>query len=132
MSTEATKRGFIKKADVILFVVLLIICAVLILPSKLSSTPTTAKIYSGGQLIKSINLNEVKESYTISLDCTPKVEITVEPNCIYYSKADCPDKLCKNCGKLSHPGDTAACLPSETLIVLEGQKDKNQPDALTY
>ncbi|MDD6807735.1 MAG: NusG domain II-containing protein [Oscillospiraceae bacterium] len=132
MSSKIKTNSFIKKADVILFILLLITCAILILPSKFSKVGATAKIYLNGEIIESIDLSTVKETYSFELDSTPSVEITVEPNCIYYSKADCPDKLCINCGRLSHPGDTAACLPSETLIVLEGQKDKDQPDALTY
>lgn len=126
------KSGFIKKADILLVVVILILAALFILPQHLNTNPPVAVIYSGGEEVERIDLASVTESYKISLDCTPSVEITVEPGCIYYSYAECHDKLCINCGQLTSPGNTAACLPSETLIVIEGQAKTDEPDVLTY
>lgn len=126
------KSRFIEKADVILIVVILIIAALFMLPQYLSNDPPVAVIYSSGEEVHRIDLTSVIEPYKIKPDCTPAVEITVEPGIIYYSYAECHDKLCINCGQLSRPGNTAACLPSETLIVIEGQQDTDAPDVITY
>ena len=126
------KSSFIKKADIILIVVILIAAALFILTQYLDNSPPIAVIYSGGEEIERIDLTSVTEPYRITLDCTPVVEITVEPGIIYYSYAECHDKLCINCGQLISPGNTAACLPSETLIVIEGQTESDEPDVITY
>ncbi len=126
------KSRFIKKADVILIVAILFAAALFMLPQYLHNEPPVAVIYSSGEEVDRIDLASVTESYKIKLDCTPEVEITVEPGIIYYSYAECHDKLCINCGHLSRPGNTAACLPSETLIVIEGQSKTDAPDAITY
>lgn len=127
-----TEKRFIKPADIILVAVLLICCAAFIVPRYLSSEKPIAVVYSGKEEIHRIDLSAVTSPYTIDLQCTPKAVLTVEPGLIYYSFAACHDKLCVNCGKLSRPGDTAACLPSNTLVVIEGAPDKNSPDAITY
>lgn len=123
---------FIKKADIILIVAILIAAILFILPQYLDKNPPIAVVYSGGEEIERIDLTAVTESYTIKPDCIPSVEITVEPGVIYYSYAECHDKLCINCGQISRPGNTAACLPSETLIVIEGRAESDTPDVITY
>ncbi len=124
---------FLKKSDILLIVAILVISACLLLPKYLSKPQNlTATIYQNGNEIKTIDLSTVTEKYTIELSCEPFAIITVEPNCIYYSYAECPDKLCVNTGRLSHAGDTAACIPSKTLVVLNGERDKDSPDVITY
>ena len=123
---------FIKKADIILIVAILVAAILFILPQYLDKNPPIAVVYSGGEEIERIDLTAVTESYTITPDCIPAVEITVEPGVIYYSYAECHDKLCINCGQISRPGNTAACLPSETLIVIEGRTESDTPDVITY
>lgn len=124
---------FLKKSDVALIIVLLIISAICLLPKYLSKSDSlTAVILKDGQEIERIDLGLVTEEYEIDLECTPKATITVGPNYIFYSYAECPDKLCVNTGKLTHAGDTAACIPSKTLVVLEGEKSSDQPDVITY
>ena len=126
------KTGFIKKADILLIAIILIVCAILLIPQIKSKKPPIAHVFSKGVEIACVDLGNVEKAYKIIPDTTPYVEITVEPGAIYYSHAECPDKLCVNCGKLKHPGNTAACLPSETLIVIEGEKDNDSPDIITY
>ena len=123
---------FIKKADIILIVLLLLVCAVLLIPKHFRKAQAKAVIYKDGRVVKEIDLSSVREPYDFDLDCTPKATLRVENGCIYYSHAECHDKLCVNSGKLSKPGDTAACLPSKTLVVIEGEKDGEAPDVITY
>lgn len=125
---------FLKKSDIILIVLLLVTCVALLLPKYLGNKDSklTAVIMRDGVVIESVNLSTVTESYEYDLGCSPKAIITICPDCVYYSYAECHDKLCMNTGKLKKAGDTAACLPSKTLVVIEGEKDKDAPDAITY
>lgn len=122
----------IKKADIILIVLLLLVCAALLIPKQFDKTPVKAVVYKDGKVVKEIDLSSVKEPYDFDLGSTPKAVLKVENGSICYSYADCHDKLCINSGKLSKPGDTAACLPSKTLVVIEGEKSSDEPDVITY
>ncbi len=124
---------FLKKSDLILVAVIVLLCAAFLVPKYLGvKSNLTAVIYKDGEIVEQINLSSVTESYEIDLECMPEAKLTVEPGCIYYSYADCPDKLCVNTGRLSRAGDTAACIPSKTLVVLVGDKEANSPDVITY
>ncbi|NLL63427.1 MAG: NusG domain II-containing protein [Ruminococcaceae bacterium] len=123
---------FIKRADIILLVILLFICGVLLIPKYFSNEPLVAVIYKDGSQIETIDLSSVTEEYEIDLECNPQAKLTVKKNSIAYTYAECHDKLCVNTGVLSRPGDIAACLPSKTLVVIEGKKDKSKPDVITY
>lgn len=125
-------KKFLKKADVILILAIVIICGIFFISKQMSSTPVEAVIYKDGTEIERINLSSVKESYEYDLGCTPKAVLTVSKGNICYSYAECHDKLCVNTGKLTKVGDTAACLPSKTLIVLEGVKSSDAPDVIAY
>ena len=133
------KSVFIKRADLFLAVILILLFLILTLPNYLSNSSKTAVVYSNGNEIYRIELDAVKDRYEIELDCSPAVKLTVENGCIYYSYAECHDKLCINSGKLRKSGDTAACLPSKTLIVIEGNhtsengnSGNGNPDVITY
>lgn len=125
---------FLKKSDIILVTLLLITCAFLLIPKYFGKAEgkLTAVIMKDGVVIETIDLSTVTEEYQFDLQCSPEAVITICPDCVYYSYAECHDKLCMNTGKLRKAGDTAACLPSKTLVVLEGEKDKDAPDAITY
>ena len=122
------KLSFIKRADVIITAVLLIIALVLLFPKYLNKSDTlSAEIIKDGVVIETVDLSKVESSYTIDLD---DVIILVENNAISFIEADCPDKLCVKCGKLKRSGDTAACVPTKTVIRVMGIED--EIDAVSY
>lgn len=123
---------FIKKADILLVLLLLVICAALLIPKYIDKSQVKAVIYKDGKVVKEIDLSAVDEPYELDLESTPKAKLKVENGSIRYSYAECHDKLCINSGELSKPGDTAACLPSKTLVVIEGEKGSEAPDVITY
>lgn len=123
---------FIKKADILLVLLLLVISAALLIPKYIDKSRVKAVIYKDGKVVKEIDLSAVKEPYEFDLNSTPKAKLRVENGSIRYSYAECHDRLCINSGELSKPGDTAACLPSKTLVVIEGEKDSEAPDVITY
>ncbi len=114
------KIRFIKKADVIIIAVLLLIAAVLLLTKFLNTdNKLTARVIRNGEVVETIDLSRVEKGYTIDLGNT---KIMVEKNCISFADADCPDKLCVKCGRLTHAGDTAVCVPTRTVITVSGSE----------
>ena len=130
------KQKFIRKADIILILVIALAAAVIFLPKYISgknANSITAEIMQNNKVVKTVDLSSVKKAYEINLDSDPAVIIKVEPGCIYYSHSDCHDQICVRTGRLTKVGDTAACVPSRTLIKLvSGKKDASAPDILTY
>ncbi|MEI6579096.1 MAG: NusG domain II-containing protein [Eubacteriales bacterium] len=126
-------KKMFKKADIILIIFLCLFSVSMLLPRFVGNDRLFAVIYKNGNEVKRIDLGEVNDSYKIEFESNPASVIKVEHNAISYLSSDCPDKLCVKAGRLTHRGDTAACLPAKTLIVVEGRKkDKNLPDVITY
>ena len=78
----------------------------------------TFSIYIEGEIFKTINLDSVKDSYELSL---PHNTLLIEHDGISVVKADCPDKICIERGKMSG-GAPIVCAPAKLYIVtsLEG------------
>jgi hypothetical protein len=122
-----------KKADFALIVFFCLVCAVMFLPRFTGKGELDAVIYKNGAEIYRIDLSEVESAYIIELDSNPAATIQVKKNAIGYIEAGCPDKLCVNAGMLTRRGQTAACLPAKTVIVLTGgAKSEKEPDVITY
>lgn len=118
------RKKLIRPADAAIIAVLLAVAAVLTLfPGKEAGK---AEIVKDGELLYSIDLSDVKESYTLSPDAG--VTVLVEHGAIAFTASDCPNKLCVNTGKLTKAGDTAVCLPHKILIRITG---KTSLDAMT-
>lgn len=127
------KKAFLKRADIILIIVVALICLALFIPKFfLKNSSPVAVIYKYGEEAQRIQLDSVNDSYTIDLDTDPYVVLQVEKGRICYKSAGCHDKLCVKCGWLSKVGDTAACLPSKTLIIIEGTPSEDEPDIISY
>lgn len=116
-----------KRTDIIIILIVLLAAVLIAIPKFLVSDKLTAEIYVDGKLTKSIDLTEVEKNYTISEN---GVEITVGNGEIYFSKAECKDKLCIKSGKLTSGGETAACLPARVVISVKSNKSKT--DIMTY
>ena len=119
-----------KRTDFIIIVAVLLAAAVISIPRFLSSDKLTAEIYVDGRLEETIDLSAVEKEYRITPSTEPEVEITVGKGEIYFSHAECKDKLCVKSGKLTSGGETAACLPSR--VVISVKSDKNKTDIMTY
>ena len=118
-----------KRTDLIIIIAVLL-AALISVPRLLDSDRLTAEIYVNGELERTVELSEVEKEYTFSLSTEPEVEITVGRNEIFFSKADCKDKLCINSGRLTAGGQTAACLPAKVVVSVRSDRDKN--DVMTY
>lgn len=96
-----------------------------------------AEIYQNGQLIRSIPLDQIEESYTFDVvdkdGCVNRIE--VRPGSIGIIWADCPDKLCVNQGFVDSPTIPITCLPNRFVIRLisaDKALTDTVPDAVTY
>ncbi len=107
---------------IILFAALLAVSAVgsyLVLRGR---TGAVAEIYSGGELIESIDLSLVTEGYSFTVTGTDGGENTVlvEPGRICVSQADCPDQVCVHQGWIETGVVPVVCLPNELVIRITG------------
>lgn len=117
-----------KRNDILIISAVLLLALLFAIPKLSTSDSLTASIYVGGELERTIDLSSVTQEYTLSP--VEGIEITVNKGEIYFSHAECKDKLCVKSGKLDGAGQTAACLPSRVVISVSSGKNKN--DVITY
>ncbi len=122
------KTKLIRKGDIAVILAIFLVAAVLWFFQTRQTDKLEAVITVNGETVETIDLASVKEKTTFELNTEPKVVIAAENGAIYFEQADCDDKLCVNCGKLSRKGDTAVCLPAKTVVTVSG----SDIDVLTY
>lgn len=84
----------------------------------------TARVYQDGVCIRSIDLFQVEEPYTFTVEWEGGYNtIEVERGRIRVSEADCPDHICVRRGWVSDSAALIACLPHRLVIQLEGGRD---------
>ncbi len=103
----------------ILLVLLLSVGAALWLGGR-SASGMVANIYQDGVCIGSIDLSQVAEAETYTVECdTGTNVIRVEPGRICILEADCPDQVCVQAGWLTDSAAPIVCLPHRLVIRLE-------------
>lgn len=113
--TIRIKRGDIA---VILFAVVLAVALWLSFPAQQGDL--TAVIFKDGRELKRIALKGIETPIAFELTGEYHNHVVAENGRIRYDASDCPDKICVYTGWLTRAGQSAACLPNKTLIVLEG------------
>ena len=113
---------FFKRADVIVIAAAAVICLVFALfftdlfGGKAVSGKLYADIYYRSELILTIDLSAA-EAGDFSLPQLPEVVFRVYPDhSIAFIQSDCPDQICVKTGKISRPGQFAACMPNQVLV----------------
>ncbi len=119
----------LKKGDIIIAAAVLLAAALFAIPKLTSSDKLKAEIYVDGALERTVELSD-GEKYSFSPKAKPNVTITVGDGAIWFSQADCKDKLCIKSGRLTTGGQTAACLPER--VVISVVSNKNKTDVMTY
>lgn len=81
-----------------------------------------ARIYSGGELVETIDLARLTQSQTIIVSGPNggMNTITAENGRICVSAADCPDQVCVHQGWIENGTVPIVCLPNELVIQLGG------------
>ena len=119
-----------------LFLMIAFLCIAWICLHTSKENATTADIYQNGQLLQSIDLNQVTENYTFTVtgenNCYNEIE--VRPGSIGILSASCPDKLCVHQGFIDSTLLPITCLPNRLVIQLRSRdtSDTVAPDILGY
>lgn len=113
-------RKFIKKRDVIIIAVAVIIAAVFLAYTKYSPKKAgqSFKIYYNDNVIGEYPLDKDR---IITLEENPHVEIQVKNGSVGFIASDCPDKVCIKSGFLNRGGQSAACLPNKVMVVVSSE-----------
>ena len=125
-----------KRQACILTLVLLILCIIssisIYTRYKNTSQSYTAYIYQNGNLLETIDLSAVTESYTFTVSTQAGLSncILVQPNAISITHADCPDQVCVNQGIIRNSLLPITCLPHG--LVIELRANAEGPDTVTY
>lgn len=113
-------------------------CLLYLLMISKSYDSCVADIYQDGQLLESISLEQVQESYIIEIkgDSGYTNRIEVQHGKIGIVWADCPNRLCVHMGFLETPAIPIVCLPNKLVIRLRPESgvttDPDAPDVITY
>lgn len=117
---------------ILILLFIIIICAISFSYIKnRNKDGSIANIYLDGNLYKSIDLSEVKESYEIEINNDHTNIIKVESNGISIVEADCPDKVCINTGVIRNGSLPIICLPNKVVIKIENN-EKDEFDGKTF
>ena len=81
-----------------------------------------ASITLDGSLVEEIDLTEVQEAWSFTLEGESGLTntILVEPGRIRVDHADCPDQICVNQGFISDGTEPIVCLPNRLIIQITG------------
>ncbi len=105
----------VKKADIILFLGLIIIAAALFISffAFPQNDGTTLVVTLQGEEYARLPLN--KDTVLV----LPHNTVEIANGYAFVKSADCPDKVCINNGKISKRGQTTVCLPAELILEVE-------------
>ena len=77
---------------------------------------TYVVIYINGNISKSF---DISEDITYDIDEFGNNTLIIKDGYAWINTANCPDKLCVNCGKISKSGESIICLPNKVVIRIE-------------
>ncbi|MFP5521835.1 NusG domain II-containing protein [Peptococcus simiae] len=82
-----------------------------------------AKVYLNDKVIRTIDLDKVKKTYTFRVDGPDGHYniIEVSPGAIRIKEANCPDQICVNQGAISNGVEPIVCLPHRLMIKIDDQ-----------
>lgn len=106
----------IKKGDIFLIIILILlsVAGLFLLRQEPGDTVTVTQ---NGEVIYSGPLSQDKE-LVVSGEYENK--IVIKGGKVYFAESNCPGHDCVLSGALDKSGQTAACLPNKTAIVISG------------
>ena len=111
-------RRFFALRDIVLVVLLLAIALAVWLTAQHlrgGSPARRADVVYRGDVVMSVDLDEAGR---FSIAALPRVTFETRDGAAAFIYSDCPDQVCVNTGWLRIPGNFAACLPNEVLLVI--------------
>jgi hypothetical protein len=110
----------VKIGDILIIVCTLILAGILLLLWPSGDGDLIAVVSQNGRVLHRIALSGIQEPIEIEVDGAYHNHIIAENGRIRFDDSNCPDKICVHTGWLDRAGQSAACLPNKTLIVIEG------------
>lgn len=116
-------KQYIKKADIILLIVLVVIglaCTVYLSLSKTGGD--TVIVEKNGELYGKYSLFEDREVDVVSVDSqTPELHFQIRDGQVRVVESTCKNQICVRHGAISAVGESIVCLPGKTIIRIEGK-----------
>ena len=120
--------GLIKGKDIILFVILLVVCAVVFLYMLiLKKDGNRIIVEQSGEVIMELSLED-DGTYVIEDDGF-RNELVIEEGVAYMKSANCRDLVCVHHGAISKVNETITCLPHKLIVYVAGE-DISEVDAV--
>ena len=112
-----------RKADLVVWIFVCTTFLVLLI----AFLPTS----KGGELVEVRVSGKVVATYSMEQDGEYTIEgkndgqniVVIKNKKVYMKKADCPDKVCVNQGKISKVGHSIICLPHQVVVEILEKKD---------
>ena len=113
--------GIIKKADIVLFIVLVLFGAGLAVPAALWKNPgSVVKITVNGKLFGSYRLDD---DQTVEIERDGKTNIVrIEGGKVWMESASCKNQVCVHTGRISRSQQSIVCLPNRVSVMIEGKE----------
>lgn len=121
---------FFRKSDVIIISIILVFSLIftLIYKNLFSNQKAKAEIYYNSTLVQTIDLNlGIDKTFSIPQNNNIVFHLFKDGS-IKFEESDCPDKICINSGKLKTIGESAACLPNNTILKIVPENKHNDDD----
>ena len=112
-----------KKKNLIAILILALFSLKMI--NRESKTLGIVKVIKNNEVIKTIDLSKVKESYEFEVkgDNEESNTIKVENTGVSIISASCKDKICIHTGKIKDSSLPIVCLPNKLIIKFESTKE---------
>lgn len=100
--------------------IIVLLCLAALAAAKLMPSGKTVLISQDGEVLYTIDLSKVQEPYTITIPWEDGYNmITITPETVYVSQADCDNQVCVHHGALEPGGTPITCLPHRLIISWE-------------
>ena len=110
----------IRKADIVLFIALILFGAALAVPAFLwHDSGDTVKISLNGKEFGTYSLAEDKE-VTVEKDGHVN-KVVISGGKVWMESASCKNQICVHTGKISNAGQSIVCLPNRVSVTIEGK-----------
>ena len=125
-----TVRRYFKKADLVLFVLLLLLGAASVLAVQLLAGASDAAVVT-------VN-GETYGTYPLSQDREIRVEteygsnvLTIRSGAVSVTESDCPNHDCEGFAPISRSGQVIMCLPHRLVVTVSGSEEP-EVDAVLF
>ena len=126
--SKAIKKRSIRKNDIVLFILLIAIGAVM-------SVISVSSTVSGDKAVVTVD-GKLYGTYDLSRDHNVVIrrdgyinEFIIKDGQVQMTKSDCKNQICVHQGRISRAGQTIACLPNRVLIRIE--QNRGSHDAIS-